>query len=106
MRRPFRTPCLSRDQFSAELIGKTRDDLVLHVEEVGYRFFKSLRPDMIASFGIDKLDIDAHAIAAALHGTLQRIAHSELATDRLHVDVLTLVGKGRVARDHETSGNA
>jgi hypothetical protein len=38
---------------------------------------------MIAGFGIDKLDIDAHAIAAALRGTLERIAHSVHARTRL-----------------------
>ena len=67
-----------------------RDDFVLHVEEVGQRLIEPLRPEMIAFFGVDELDIDAHAVSAALNAALQDIANVQLAPDLLQIDGLPL----------------
>ncbi len=59
------------------------DDFVLHVEEIRERLVEPLRPEMIAAFGVDELNVDAHAIPAALDAALQHIADIQLAPDLL-----------------------
>src|ERR1700729_527574 len=61
---------LDSRELIAERICKAPDDFVLHVEEIGQRLVKPLRPKMTAGLGIDELNIDAHAIAAALNAAL------------------------------------
>jgi hypothetical protein len=56
---------------------------------------------MAACFGVDKLDIDAHAVSAALDAALKDIADVQLAADLPKIDGFALVGEGRVASDHE-----
>ena len=41
---------LGGDQLPPQLIGKPRDDLVLHVEEVGHGLIETLGPEMRAGF--------------------------------------------------------
>jgi hypothetical protein len=43
---------------------------------------------MIARFRVDELDVDPHAVAAALNAALEDIADVQLAPDRLRVDRL------------------
>ena len=90
---------------SGELVvqsgGQTGDDLVLHVEEIGKRFVETLGPEMIARFGVDKLHIDAHPIAAALNAAFDDIANVQLAADLLEIDGFPLVGKCGVAPHHD-----
>ena len=78
----------------------SRDDFVLHVEEIGQRLVEPLGPEMIARFGVNKLHVDAHAVSAALNATLQRVADIQLAPNRLHVERPAFVGKRRIAGDH------
>ena len=56
---------------------------------------------MIAGLGVDKLDIDAHAIAAALHRAFEYVAHPKFPADLLHVGMFAFVSESRVAGDHE-----
>ena len=86
--------------------GKPRNDLVLHVEEIGQGLVEALGPEMIAGLGIDELDVDAHAVAAALHRAFEDIAHVQFAADLLQIDGLALVGEGGVAPDDERAGDA
>ena len=74
-----------------------RDDLVLHVEEVGQRLIETFCPEMIAGFGVDELDIDARAIAAALDAAFEDIANIQLAADLLQIDSVGCAS-GRSAR--------
>ena len=46
-------------------VGEARDDLVLHVEEVGDGLVEPLGPDVVTGFGVDQLHVDAHAVPAA-----------------------------------------
>ena len=89
----------------AYLIGEPRDDLVLHVEQVGYRLIETLRPEMMAALGVDELDVDAHSASAALDAALQNIADVEFAPDRLHVKRLAFEGKRSVPGDHERAAD-
>ena len=97
----LRAPRFGFDQLRAQLVGEARDDLVLHVEKIGDGLVEALGPEMVAGLGIDKLDIDAQAIAAALNRAFEDVADVQLATDLLHIDMLALVGEGGVARDYE-----
>jgi hypothetical protein len=54
----LRPPGFNRDQLGVEGIREPRDDFVLHVEQIGYGLVETFRPEMIASLGINKLDID------------------------------------------------
>ena len=61
---------------------------------------------MAAALAIDQLHVDAQPVAAALHASLQRIAHIQVAADFSEVDRLALVRKRGVARDYERARNA
>ena len=65
-----------------------------------------LGPQMIARFGVDQLDVDAHAISAALNAALEDIADVQVAPDLLHVDRLAFVGERGVAGDHDSASYA
>jgi hypothetical protein len=43
---------------------------------------------MRAGFGVDRLHVDAHSVAAALHAAFEHVAHVELAANLLQVDRL------------------
>ena len=75
MWRLFGAPRLSGDQFGVQRARQARDNFVLHVEEIGEGLVKPVRPEMIAGFGVDELDIDAHTGAAALNAAFEDIAH-------------------------------
>ncbi len=102
----FGAPRLGGDEFGVQRARQARDDLVLHVEEIGQRLVEPLGPEMIAGFGVDELDVDAHAVSAALNAALEDIADVQLAPDLLQIDGFALVGESRVAPDHERASNA
>ena len=81
-------------------VREARDDLVLHIEEIGDRLIEALGPEVVAGLGVDKLHVDAHPIAAALHATLQNIAHIQVAADLLNIDRFAFEREGRIARDY------
>ena len=85
---------------------QARDDFVLHVEEIGERLVEPLGPEMIAGFGVDELDVDAHAVSAALNAALEDIADVQLAPDLSSHRRLALVGERRIAADHEGASYA
>ena len=97
----FRVSRLGDGQLSVQRVRQARDDFVLHVEEIGERLVEALGPEMIARLGVDELDIDAHAISAALDAALENIADVQLAADLLRVRGLAFVCESRVAGDDE-----
>ena len=99
----FRASRLGGDELGVERARQPRDDFVLHVEEIGEGLVEPLGPEMIACLGIYELDIDAHAIAAALNAALEDVADVQLAADLLQIDGLALVGERGVARRSRTS---
>ena len=101
--RQFRMPGFGLDEFRTELIGKTRDDFVLHIEEIGYRLVETFGPQMITGLGIDQLDIHAKPVSATLNASLQHITHIQFSADLLQIDMFALVGKGGVASNDEAS---
>ena len=102
----FRASRLGGDELGVQRACQARDDFVLHVEEIGERLVEPLGPEMIARFGVDELDIDAHAVSAALNAALEDIADVQLAPDRLHVERLAFVGERRIAGDHDGASYA
>ncbi len=106
MRCPFSTACFGGDQLRAQLIGKPRDDFVLHVEKIGDRLVETFGPEMRAALRIDKLDVNAQPIGGALDAALQHVTHIQLAPDLLQINVLTLVAESGVASDHGRAGDA
>ena len=77
----FRASRLGGDELGVQRARQTRDDFVLHVEEIGERLVEPLGPEMIAGFGVDELHVDAHAVSAALNAALEDIADVQLAPD-------------------------
>ena len=71
----FCTARLGRDEWCTQRASQARDDFVLHVEEIGDRLIEPLRPKMTACLGIDELNIDTHAPAAALNTALEDITN-------------------------------
>ena len=76
------------------------------VEEVGDGLVETLGPKMGTALGVDKLDVDAHAVSAALDAAIEDIADVQLAPDRLHVERLSFIGEGRIAGDHDGASYA
>ena len=97
---------LSVDELGLKLVREPRDDLVLHVEEIGERLVEPFGPQVRASLGLDQLHIDAHAISRALHAAFEHVANVEFASDLFEVGRLAFVGKSCAAADHEGAGNA
>ena len=97
----LRAPGFRREELRAERIGEPRDDLVLHVEEVGNGLVEPFRPEMGAARGVDELDVDAHSAACALNAALENIADVQLAANLFLIAASALVVEGSVARDHE-----
>jgi hypothetical protein len=88
----FRTSRLSGDELGVERARQTRDDFILHVEEIGERLIKSLGPEMIPGFGVDQLHVDAHAVSAALNAALEDIA--SVVSQPEHFDATGVFGWG------------
>ena len=103
---PFRAPRLDGDQLRAQLTGESRDDFVLHVEEFGQGLVEALGPEVTTGRSVDKLRIDTHPIAATLHGAFEHIPHAEFKADLLQIDMLSLVGEGRVATNSQRTAHA
>jgi len=61
---------------------------------------------MRAGFGLNQLDIDAHAVSRPLDAALQHIANVQFAADLLQINVLALKGEGCIASDHESATDA
>ena len=89
-----------------QLVRQPGDNLVLHVKQVCDWFVEALSPNVIASFSVDQLRVDANTFAATLHAAFEDVAHVELASDLLHVCGLALVGECRVACDDERASYA
>ncbi len=86
--------------------GDTGRHPILQVEYVFHRTVEAVGPEMRAGLRLDQLGGDPHPIAALPHAAFEHIAHAEVAADLLHIDRLTLVGKGRVAGDDEQPADA
>ena len=83
-----------------------RDDLILHVEEIGERLVEALGPKVRARLGFNELHIDAHSIPGALQTAVEHVAYIELPSDLLGVAGFAFVGKGGAAADDEGAGNS
>jgi hypothetical protein len=59
-----------------------RYDFVLRVQEIGQRLVEAVGPEVIAGAGVDELDIDTHAVSAALDTALRNVAY-EFTSDLL-----------------------
>ena len=94
------------NEFDAYSPGKSRGDLVLHLEDVAARLVKTLGPEVRARFRVDKLRVDPDAVGAALHAPFHHVVHTEFAADHAGVHWLALEGEGGVARDDEGARNA
>ena len=84
----------------------SRDDLVLHLQQIGPSGIELIRPKMRTAMGIDELGVDAHPVLVPPHRAFEHVANAEFLADLLGVDALALVGEGRVARDDETVADA
>src|SRR5580700_11384263 len=80
---------LGGDELGVQGAREARDDLILHVEEIGERLIEPFGPEMIARFGVDELHVDAHAVSAALNAALKDIADVQLVADLLQINVLS-----------------
>jgi hypothetical protein len=50
----------------SQLIGKSCDYFILHVEEIGHCLLEAIRPKMVAVRGVRKLHVDPYTITTAL----------------------------------------
>jgi hypothetical protein len=65
-----------------KLVGDARNDLVLHLEEVGDGLVEAFGPEMRSDLRFEELDVDAHAISRPLRAAFKDIADVELAPKR------------------------
>ena len=76
-------------------------DLILQPEHILQRAVEFIRPQMPARRRLDQLAGDANARSRFPHTAFQHIAHAEFAPDLFDIDGAALIGKARIARDHE-----
>src|SRR5260370_16633193 len=69
----------------------SRDDLVLHLKQIGTVRIELICPQMRAGLGVDELRAHAHPVAALLLAPLQHIAHPKLPAVLLYVAALPLL---------------
>jgi hypothetical protein len=81
-------------------------DLVLELEDVGCTNFAPIGLQLSARLRIDELHGDAQPISTPSDRALNNLADAKLFADLTDVDEPTLVGKGRLARDHEEFSHA
>src|SRR5262249_4606948 len=77
---------LGRDNPGRDGADNVAGDLVLNGEDVLKGAVVALGPDMMAARGINKLCIDAHAVAGFAHAAFKDVADAEIAADFAHVD--------------------
>src|SRR5499426_815009 len=75
--------------------------LVLQIEDVVKCTLETICPEMHSGRCIDELRRDSHPVCCLAHAAFEHVAHPELATNLFHVHRPALVGKARIARDHE-----
>src|SRR6202008_852052 len=81
-------------------------DAILKIEDVADITFEAIRPDVRPRTRLDQLRRDTKPIARAPNAALQYVAYPELASNLAHIDILALVGEGRVSGDNEQPGAA
>jgi hypothetical protein len=75
VRCPLGAPRFGCDQLRTQLIGKARDNFILHVEQVGDWLVEALGPEMRTRLRVDKLDVNAQPIAGTLNAAFKHITH-------------------------------
>ena len=90
VQRTFGSPRFGCYELGAQRICESRDDFILHVEQVGDRLVKALGPQVLAGFGVDQLHVHPKPVAAALHRAFEHVADVQFAPDLFHVDRLPL----------------
>ena len=60
-----------------KLVGDARNDLVLHLEEVGDGLVEAFGPEVRSALRFDELHVDAHAGPNTLHAAFEDVAHIE-----------------------------
>ena len=78
-----------------------RGHLILQIEDVLELAIEVIGPQMRPARSIDQLRGDADPLRRLAHAAFEHVTHTQLATDLLHIDGPALVGKARIARDHE-----
>src|SRR5262245_56601851 len=78
-----------------------RSHLVLQIEDILQRAIEAVGPEMHPGGGVDELACDTHPVCRLAHAPLEHVADAQLAAHLLYIDCSSLVGKARIARDHE-----
>ena len=73
----------------------------MHIEEVSQGLVEALGPQVTSGLSVNELNVDAHAVPAALNAAPEDIADVQLAAYLLQIDVLAFIGEGGVAPDHD-----
>src|SRR5262249_8937279 len=76
-------------------------NLVLYRENVSEVAVVALGPDMLDALGLDQLRSNPDAIARLAQTAFEHIAHTQFASDLLHVYGAALVGEAGIASDDE-----
>src|SRR5262249_8238756 len=93
------------DEFDIQRPGKMVSDFVLRLRKVCPIGVKPVGPEMRAGFGVNELDIYPDVVAGPADAAFEYIANAKLSADLLCIYRFALVGEGRVAGDHETTGD-
>src|SRR6516165_6245089 len=104
--RPPESSGIDGDQLEIQGSGDARDDVVLHLQEIGPILIELVGPEMRPALGVDELCIHADFVATVLLAAFERVANGKLLADLLRVHWLALVGECGAARDHDEPGES
>src|SRR5215471_7549906 len=78
-----------------------RSHLVLQIEDILQRAIETVGPEMRPGGGVDELAGDTHLVCRLAHAPLEYVADAHPSADLPYIAGPPLVGKTRIARDHE-----
>src|SRR5215472_9780301 len=95
-----------RLQGRLEDAGDARSDLVLKVEDIFQRPIEMIRPQMRPGTRVDQLTGNADPITAPAHRPFEQVTDTQFLADPLHIDVLALIRKSRIAGGNKQPADA
>jgi len=89
------------DEVNVERAGEPRRDLILQDGNVRTIAVETIRPNVVGGLKIRKRYVDPDLVSGPPHRPLYGPANAKVLAERLKIDLLVLISKGRPAPDHK-----
>jgi hypothetical protein len=100
----FAAAAFGLDEVNVERAGEPRRDLILQDGNVRTIAVETIRPNVAGGLKIRKRYVDPDLVSGTLHRPLYGPANAKVLAERLKIDLLVLISKGRPAPDTNAPG--